>query len=138
MVLPESLVRPAEIIAQNLFISAPTLSQYAALEAFDYGYLETVRETFRKRRDFLYDALSELFPIVARPEGAFYLWCDVSHLGEDAVRLSGRILEECHVAITPGIDFGRHETRHHLRFAYTRNLDHMEEGVRRLKRWLGA
>jgi aspartate/methionine/tyrosine aminotransferase len=136
MVLPESLVRPAEIIAQNLFISAPTLSQYAALEAFDYGYLETVRETFRRRRDFLYDALSELFPIDARPEGAFYLWCDVSRYTGDAVAFSETLLEEAHVAVTPGIDFGKHGTGHHLRFAYTRQIDEMAEGVRRIRNFL--
>ncbi len=136
MVLPEDLVRPAEIIAQNLFISAPTLSQYAALEAFDYGYLEAVRETFRKRRDFLYDALSELFPIDARPEGAFYLWCDVSAYREDAVAFSEELLEAIHIAVTPGIDFGRHGTGHTLRFAYTREIDHLREGIERLKDYL--
>jgi aspartate/methionine/tyrosine aminotransferase len=136
MILPEALVRPAEIIAQNLFISAPTLSQYAALEAFDYGYLEEVREAFRRRRDFLYGELEALFPVDARPEGAFYLWCDVSSLGSDAVALSETLLEAIHIAVTPGIDFGTHETRHYLRFAYTREIDHLAEGVERLRRFL--
>jgi aspartate/methionine/tyrosine aminotransferase len=136
MVLPEALVRPAEIIAQNLFISAPTLSQYAALEAFDYAYLDEVRETFRKRRDFLYDALSELFPIDARPEGAFYLWCDVSAYREDAVAFSEELLEAIHIAVTPGIDFGNHKTGRYLRFAYTREIEHLAEGVERLRRYL--
>jgi aspartate/methionine/tyrosine aminotransferase len=136
MVLPEDLVRPAEIIAQNLFISAPTLSQYAALEAFDYGYLQEEREPFRKRRDFLYDALSELFPIDARPEGAFYLWCDISRYRDDGVAFSEELLEAIHIGVTPGIDFGRHGTGHTLRFAYTREIDHLREGVERLKDYL--
>jgi len=133
MILPEELIRPAEILAQNLYISAPTLSQYAALEAFDYDYLARVRETFKKRRDWLYGELKELFAIDARPDGAFYLWCDTSRYSEDAVALSRRILKETHVAVTPGIDFGSHATNHHLRFAYTRSIEHMEEGVRRLR-----
>jgi aspartate/methionine/tyrosine aminotransferase len=136
MVLPEALVRPAEIIAQNLYISAPTLSQYAALEAFDYDYLLRVRETFRRRRDFLYEALGELFPIDARPDGAFYLWADVSAWSDDAVAFAEELLRECHVAITPGIDFGTNGTRHYLRFSYTREMAHMREGVERLRRYL--
>jgi aspartate/methionine/tyrosine aminotransferase len=136
MILPEDLVRPAEIIAQNLFISAPTLSQYAALEAFDYGYLEEVRTEFRRRRDFLYAELETLFPVTARPEGAFYLWCDVSRHTGDAVAFSEELLEAIHIAATPGIDFGIHETRRHLRFAYTRRIDHLAEGVERLRCYL--
>ncbi len=137
MVLPEKLIRPAEILAQNLYISAPTLSQYAALEAFDYDYLAEVRQTFRRRRDWLYSELKEIFAIDARPDGAFYLWCDSSRYGEDAVALSERFLEELHVAVTPGIDFGCHETTTHLRFAYTRSIEHMAEGVERIRKLLG-
>ena len=94
MVLPEQLLRPAEIIAQNLFISAPTLSQYAALEAFDYNYLSTVRESFRQRRDYLYEALSPLFPIEMKPNGAFYIWCDVSKYTDDALAFADELLEK--------------------------------------------
>ncbi len=136
MVLPQPLVRPAEIIAQNLYISAPTLSQYAALEAFDYDYLSQVRETFRQRRDYLYEALNPLFPIDARPDGAFYLWADVSAYTDDAVVFADELLRECHVAVTPGIDFGTNGTQHYLRFSYTREIGHMREGVERLLRYL--
>jgi len=136
MILPEALVRPAEIIAQNLYISAPTLSQYAALEAFDYDYLSTVRETFRQRRDYLYEALSPLFPIDAPPDGAFYLWCDISAYSDDGVAFAEELLEACHIAVTPGIDFGSHGTTHYLRFSYTREIEHMREGVERLKGYM--
>ncbi len=60
MIVPEKLSREAEIIAQNIFISAPTLSQYAALEAFDYEYLESIKEIFKKRRDYLFKELNEM------------------------------------------------------------------------------
>jgi len=135
MVLPEQLVRPAEIIAQNLYLSAPTLSQYAALNAFDYDYLSTVRETFRQRRDYLYEALSVLFPIEARPDGAFYIWCDVSGYTDDAMALAEALLETVHVAVTPGIDFGPEKGKRYLRFAYTREIPHMQEGIESLKRF---
>lgn len=136
MVVPESLIRPAEIIAQNLYISAPTLSQYAALEAFDYDYLAQVRDTFRRRRDALYDALDPLLPVDARPQGAFYLWCDISRYSDDAMAFSRELLEAIHVAVTPGIDFGFHGTATKIRFAYTRQIGHMLEGVERLREYL--
>ena len=136
MIVPEALVRPAEIIAQNLYISAPTLSQYAALEAFDYRHLAQTREAFKARRDYLYQALSPHFTIDAKPDGAFYLWCDVSAYSDDAVAFSEELLREIHIAVTPGIDFGTHGTSHYLRFSYTRSIEHMREGVERLVNYL--
>ena len=136
MILPPQLVRPAEIIAQNLYISAPTLSQYAALEAFDYEHLYATREEFRARRDYLYEALSPYFQIDAKPDGAFYLWCDVSAYTDDAVEFSQELLREIHIAVTPGIDFGSNSTKHYLRFSYTRSIEHMREGVERLVEYL--
>jgi len=137
MVLPQRLMRPAEIIAQNLYISAPTLSQYAALEAFDYDYLAHVREIFRERRDYLYEALNPIFPIHAKPDGAFYLWADISRYSDDSVGFAKRLLEEIHIATTPGLDFGENDTDHYLRFAYTRDIKHMAEGIERLRIYLG-
>ena len=136
LIVPDELVRPAEIIAQNLYISAPTLSQYAALEAFDYEYLAEVREVYRKRRDYLFAALSPYFKIDAKPDGAFYLWCDVSAYSDDAVAFSEELLREIHIAVTPGIDFGSNGTDHYLRFSYTRSIEHMREGVERLVGYL--
>lgn len=136
MIVPPNLVRPAEIIAQNLYISAPTLSQYAALEAFDYEHLEKTRDDFKARRDYLYAALSPYFEIDAKPDGAFYLWCDVSRYTDDAVVFSEELLREIHIAVTPGIDFGSNNTHHYLRFSYTRSIEHMREGVNRLVKYL--
>ena len=136
MIVPEALVRPAEIIAQNLYISAPTLSQYAALEAFDDDHLAKTREAFQVRRDYLYEALSPYFKIDAKPDGAFYLWCDVSAYTDDAVAFSEELLREIHIAVTPGIDFGSHGTNHYVRFSYTRSIAHMREGVERLVSYL--
>jgi len=135
MVVPPGMVRMAEILAQNLYLSAPTLSQYAALEAFDYDYLEEVRQTFRRRRDWLHGELSQILPVSAPPDGAFYLWCDASGYCDDARRLSEELLRQVQVAVTPGIDFGRNGTKRALRFAYTRPIEEMEEGIARLRRF---
>ncbi len=136
MVLPEHLVKPAEAIAQNLYLSAPTLSQYAALEAFDYDYLASVRAEYKRRRDFLYSELGTIFKIDAKPDGAFYLWCDISKYSNDAVAFSYELLHKLHIAVTPGVDFGENETQTKLRFDYTRDIEHMREGVKRLKEYL--
>lgn len=136
VIVPKEQVRHAEIVAQNLFISAPTLSQYGALEAFDEAYLLDIKAEFKARRDFLYAELSELFEIDAKPEGAFYIWANISKYSSDSFVFAKELLENIHVATTPGIDFGSNGTSHYLRFAYTRNIEHMQEGVKRLKNYL--
>jgi len=133
MVLPERLVRSAEVVIQNVFISAPTLSQYAALEAFDYEYLEKVKETFRRRRDLLYDGLKGIFEIDAPPQGAFYIWADISKYSKDSYGFSLELLREARVAVTPGVDFG---TEGYIRLAYTRDEETLREGLRRIRDFL--
>jgi aspartate/methionine/tyrosine aminotransferase len=136
LIVPEKLVRRAEIVMQNLFISAPTVSQLGALGAFDYEFLREYREEYRRRRDFLYDGLKKLFPIDAKPEGAFYIWADISEYSDDSLAFCEELLENTHVAVTPGADFGSNNTSNHIRFAYTRSEQHMAEGLRRLELYL--
>ena len=124
------------MVAQNLFISAPTLSQYGALEAVDEEYLSFIKHEFKARRDFLYTELSTLFEIDAKPEGAFYIWANISHYSNDSFAFAKELLETIHIATTPGVDFGTNGTNHYLRFAYTRSVEHMREGVERLKNYL--
>ncbi len=138
IIVPKDRVRDAEVVAQNLFICAPSLSQYGALAAFDPQHLATVRQTFWQRRDFLYRALAPVFDLAAKPQGAFYLWADVSRYSHDSHAFARRLLAETGVACAPGIDFGRHGTAHHVRFAYTRNIEHMQQGVDRIRAWLGG
>ncbi len=137
IIVPDKFIKKAEEIAQNLFISAPTLSQYAAIEAFDYDYLEKVRQTFKKRRDFLYKELKDIFYISSKPDGAFYIWADISKYSNDSLSFSKELLDKIHVAITPGVDFGNNETDKFVRFAYTISIDKMKEGVDRIKNFLG-
>lgn len=136
VIVPKEQIRHAEIVAQNLFISAPTLSQYGALEAFDEEYLATIKQEFKARRDFLYAELSTLFDIDAKPDGAFYLWANISKYSNDSFAFAKELLANIHVATTPGVDFGTNGTNHYIRFAYTRNIEHMREGVARLKKYL--
>jgi len=136
IILPERMMRRAEIVLQNMQISPPTVSQRAALHAFDAAYLSQVRETFRARRDYLYGALAPFFDIPVEPTGAFYLWADISRYGDDSLAFARTLLERAHVAVTPGVDFGDNGTNRYVRFAFTRNLEHLQEGARRLERFL--
>lgn len=136
MILPEKYVRKAEIVMQNLFISAPTVSQLGALGAFDADFLSSYRDEYRRRRDFLYERLKKLFTIDTKPEGAFYIWADISEYSDDCLAFAEELLNNIGVAVTPGIDFGTNNTKNYIRFAYTRNIDHMAEGLARLEVYL--
>ena len=136
IILPEKFIRKAEIILQNVFIAPPTVSQIAALGAFDYEYLKTITQEYKKRRDYLYNELKELFTIDAKPEGAFYIWANIEKYSNNSYEFTKKILEDIHVAITPGVDFGKNNTDKYIRFAYTKDIDHLKEGVERLKSYL--
>lgn len=136
LVVPERFTRDVEKLAQNLFIAPSTPAQHAALAAFlpeTIAILEARRAEFRRRRDYLAPALERLgFTLAARPEGAFYLYADCSALAEDSSALAHRLLEEAGVAATPGLDFGEHAPRRHMRFAYTTGIDRLAEAVARI------
>ena len=141
VVAPASHVRALDKLAQNLFLAAPTPAQHAALAAFSaetLAILETRRETFRQRRDFLVRALRELgFGVPVVPQGAFYVYADCSRYTDDSERFCRELLETAGVAVTPGVDFGEHRARTHVRFAYTTDMARLEEGVTRLAQFLG-
>ncbi len=137
VILPkEDLVRKAEIIAQNLFISAPTISQYAALEAFDYEYLNYVRETYKRRRDLLIKELEGVGRVEVYPEGAFYVWMDISQYGMNSLELSFKLLKEAKVAVVPGIDFGQNNTDKYIRLSFAKDGGTLLEGARRIRDYL--
>ena len=136
LVAPFFLIRDLDKLAQNIFLAPPTLSQYAALAAFDdqtITVLEQRRVEFQRRRDFLLPQLRQLgFDIPRQPEGAFYLYADCSRFSADSHRFCEDLLQDAGVAITPGIDFGHHLSRTHVRFAYTTALEKLQEGVTRI------
>ncbi len=141
MVIPEAYVRDVEKLAQNLVLCPSTPAQYGALAAFEpetIALLETRRAAFRRRRDFLAPALENIgFRITARPEGAFYLYCDCSALSDDSFALARDLLETAGVAATPGLDFGANQPHKHIRFAYTTDVDRLAEAARRLAVYFG-
>jgi aspartate/methionine/tyrosine aminotransferase len=138
MVVPSAYVRQIETLAQNLFISPSSPAQHAAHAAFTpetIAVLEARREELRLRRDYLVPALRALglkIPVV--PQGAFYIYADVSAVANDSFQLSRKILQSAHVAITPGRDFGNYQPEKHIRIAYTQPIARLEEAVRRFEK----
>jgi aspartate/methionine/tyrosine aminotransferase len=139
LVVPPAYLREVEKLAQNLYISPPTLAQHAALASFapdNLEILEARRQEFSQRRDVLMDGLTALgFKITARPEGAFYLYAEIGNLAEDSHVLARALLEEAGVAATPGLDFGKQEANRHMRFAYTTKVERLQEGLQRMQRF---
>ena len=140
LVAPEDAVPELEKLAQNLYISAPSVSQYAALACFEPATIdifEQRRHAFSQRRDFLLPALRQLgFRIEVEPQGAFYLYADISVFGGDSYAFCQHFLETEYVAFTPGLDFGRHQAQQHVRFAYTQDLPRLQQAVDRIARGL--
>ena len=140
LVVPEEFIEAVEKLAQNIFISTPTHSQYAALASFtaeNMAELSRRRDEFARRRDFLYDNLLKLgFKIACKPQGAFYIYADCSAFSNDSFEFAKQLLEQQGVAVTPGKDFGRYRANHHIRFAYTASIDRMAAALQRLERFI--
>jgi len=138
MVVPEVLVRPVERIAQNLFISPSSISQYAALGAFDARpELEARVAVYRDNRDRLLAALTRAgLGQVLVPDGGFYLYCDVTHLSDDSERFCKSLLTEAGVAATPGTDFDPQAGRTTLRLSFAGTSAMIAHAADALERWL--
>ena len=138
MVLPEALVRPVERLAQSLYISAPEISQVAAIRAFEAGReLDLVKERYRANRALLAEALPRLgLPLAAPMDGAFYAYCDVTRHSNDSMDFAKRLLQECHVAATPGLDFDISEGHRFLRLSYAGSEADIATAIERLESWL--
>jgi aspartate/methionine/tyrosine aminotransferase len=139
MIVPEALQRPVERLAQNLFISAPTLSQIAATAAMDaHEELEEVRVSYARNREVLLRELPKVGIANFLPaDGAFYLYADIGHLTNDSAVFARAMLEEAGVATTPGLDFDRERGQRFLRFSFAGSEADVGEAVARLKAWRG-
>jgi aspartate/methionine/tyrosine aminotransferase len=137
MVVPPDLARAVEVLAQNLFISPPTLPQLAALGAFEAGAeLDANVARYRRNRDILLARLPAAgFTRFASPDGAFYLYADVAHLTNDSEEFCRRMLAEAGVAATPGTDFDKARGNAYVRFCFAGTEAEMEEAARRLSVW---
>jgi aspartate/methionine/tyrosine aminotransferase len=140
MVAPEPLIRTIDRLQGNLSISVPTLAQIAAEAAFDgRDEMEAVKHGYEENRRILLDGLpkaglDKMLPV----DGAFYLYADVSRFSNDSFAFAKRMLEETHVAATPGVDFDPVNGAHFLRFCYAGAAAEMHEAVERIGRWLRA
>jgi aspartate/methionine/tyrosine aminotransferase len=138
MIVPGPMVRPVERLQQNLAISVPTLSQIAAEAAFEgRDEMEKVKRGYEENRRILITGLPQAGLKKFLPaDGAFYLYADVSEFTSDSFDFAKQMLEQAHVAATPGIDFDPVHGRRYIRFSYARSADDMREAVARITRWL--
>ena len=138
MVVPEDHVRVVERIAQNMFICAPHASQVAALAAMECeDELQGNLAVYAKNRQLMLDGLPKAgFDKIAPPDGAFYVYADVSDITQDSRALAAEILEQVGVAVTPGLDFDPVRGATTLRFSYARSTADIEEGLARLKTFM--
>lgn len=138
MVVPEDHVRVLERIAQNMFICAPHASQVAALAAMECDAELTANlDVYKANRALMLDGLPKAgFSNIAPPDGAFYVYADVSELTNDSRAFAAEILEKAGVAVTPGLDFDPVRGHGTLRFSYARATADIEEGLSRLARFM--
>jgi aspartate/methionine/tyrosine aminotransferase len=140
MLAPRPLVRPVDRLQQNLAISVPTLAQIAAEAAFDgRAEMEAVKHGYEENRRILTEGLpkaglDKFLPV----DGAFYLYANIARFSDDSLDFAKRMLEEAHVAATPGIDFDPIDGRHFLRFCYAGSAAEMHEAVARIGTWLNG
>ena len=138
MIVPPDMVRAVECLAQNLFISSPTLSQHAAVAAFDcHGELEANVERYRRNRDVLLNGLpSAGIDDLAPADGAFYVYANVSRFTNDSAGFCSRMLSSIGVACTPGIDFDSDRGMATVRLSFAGATQDMVEACARLRNWL--
>ncbi|MEU5887428.1 pyridoxal phosphate-dependent aminotransferase [Streptomyces sp. NPDC047461] len=141
-VVPEILVPALERLAQNYFLCASTPAQHAALACFTPDSLavcEERRAEFGRRRALVLDGLAQLgLPVPVPPDGAFYVYFDVSGTGLTSWEFCARALQEAHVALTPGRDFGVGTAETHVRLSYAASAGELREGIARLGKFVAA
>lgn len=137
---PDMYIEPINRLAQNLFLAAPSISQQAALAAFEPTNLELLDQQaaeLKQRRDFLYAGLQQLgFKLKVKPAGAFYIYADVSAFSDNSFDFCRELLNQAYVAITPGLDFGEYNAHRYVRFAYTQPVEQLQIALQRIAEFL--
>jgi len=138
LIVPEALTRTIERLSQNLYIAPPTVSQVAALGAFDgIDELEEIKRFYARNRALLLNELPQAgFPNILPADGAFYLYADIRHLTDDSAAFAQAMLREIGVAATPGIDFDPERGRSYLRLSYAGAEREIREAAMRIAAWL--
>ena len=138
IIAPKKFIRPLQKLQQNFFICANSFVQWAGIAALKEAEADTLRmkNIYNERRLHLIQGLREIgFGVTVEPTGAFYVFANAKTFGRDCYKLAFDILENAKVAVTPGIDFGSNGEGY-LRFSYANSLEHIQEGLRRLDRYL--
>ncbi|MDZ7376542.1 MAG: pyridoxal phosphate-dependent aminotransferase [candidate division KSB1 bacterium] len=138
LIVPQALVRPIQKLQQNFFISANAFVQWAGVAALTESHpeIETMVATYDQRRKFMIERLRDLgFKISVEPTGAFYVFANAKRFCSNSYEFAFELLENAHVAVTPGIDFGTNGEGF-LRFSYANSIDNIQLGVERIKRYL--
>jgi aspartate/methionine/tyrosine aminotransferase len=139
LIAPREFIRPIQKIQQNLFICANSVVQMAGIAALQQAAADVaqMKRIYDERRKYMVRRLKELgLGITVEPTGAFYVFANVKHVSNDSYKLAFDILEQVHVGVTPGIDFGRNGEGY-LRFSYANSLENIAEGLDRIERYLG-
>ena len=134
MVVPEDHIRQIERLAQNMFICAPHASQIAALHALDCeDELKNNLNVYKENRKLMIKGLKDSgFTKISSPDGAFYIYADVSKFCNDSLEFANRVLKEAKVAITPGLDFDPKRGNSSIRFSYARSTEDIIKGLDKL------
>jgi aspartate/methionine/tyrosine aminotransferase len=140
LLTPPDQVNRANAYVGNLFLTAPSLSQHAALAAMDCREeLEGHVAVYRRNRGLLLDALPRLgLGAIAPPDGAFYIYANVGHLTDDSLAFCKSLLIDTGVATAPGVDFDPVDGRHFIRLSFAVSTPEVEEALRRLAPWFAA
>lgn len=138
LVAPKEYVRKLQVIQQNLFICAPSISQRAGIVALRDSEPEVAerRAIYDERRRYMLSRLKNMgFEVEVEPQGAFYIFCNAKKFTTDSYRFAFEVLENAHVGITPGVDFGKNGEGY-VRFSYANSLDNIKKGMDRLETYL--
>ncbi len=138
LIAPQEFVRPLQKLQQNFFICANSFVQWAGVAALQQAEPDTLRmkAIYDERRQFIIKGLRNIgFGVTVEPTGAFYVFVNAKQFGDDCYKLAFDILENAKVAVTPGIDFGTNGEGY-LRFSYANSLEHIQEGLKRIDRYL--
>ncbi|HEY9123641.1 MAG TPA: pyridoxal phosphate-dependent aminotransferase [Bacteroidales bacterium] len=138
LIAPKKYIRSLQILQQNLFICAPSVSQYAAIAALKSAEedVNSMRQVYNERRVYMISRLRAMgFIIETEPQGAFYIFADAGKFTNNAYQFAFEVLENAHVGITPGTDFGS-RGEGFVRFSYANSLENLKEGLDRLERYL--
>ncbi len=140
--VPSCDITQVDAIAQNTYLASSTIAQHAALAAFNdetLRILEDRRKAFMRRRDLLCQSLNDIgIKVRVIPQGAFYVYADISEFSKDSFAFCKQLLEDTGLAITPGCDFGDTNAEKYVRFAYTTSEERIQQGMERLKAFLRA